>query len=63
MYYNNYQWGDYAKDLYNKLPKNKKFTNCDLCGICEEYCPYNLKIMEKLHLAHSVLAEEEKLVI
>jgi predicted aldo/keto reductase-like oxidoreductase len=63
MYYNNYQWGDYAKGLYNKLPKNKKITNCDLCGICEEYCPYNLKIMEKLNLAHSVLAEEDKLVI
>lgn len=63
MYYNNYQWGDYAKGQYNNLPENKKVTNCDLCGICEKHCPYNLKIMEKLQLAHSILADGKKLII
>jgi len=61
MYYNNYGWGDYAKSLYNELPDYQKVTQCDGCGICESHCPYQLKIVEKLQEAHSILAVEKTL--
>jgi len=61
MYYNNYKWGDYAKSLYNELPDHQKVTRCDDCRICEEHCPYGLKIVEKLQEAHSILAGEKTL--
>ena len=61
MYYNNYGWGDYAKGLYNELPDYQKVTQCDDCGICESHCPHQLKIVEKLQEAHSILAEEKTL--
>lgn len=59
MYFNNYQWGDYAKSLYNELPDHQRVTRCDNCGRCEEHCPYGLKTVEKLHEAHSTLADEK----
>ncbi len=61
MYYNNYGWGDYAKSLYNELPDYQKVTQCDDCGMCESHCPHQLKIVEKLQEAHSILAEEKTL--
>jgi len=61
MYYNNYGWGDYAKNLYNELPDYQRATQCDDCGICENHCPHQLKIVEKLKEAHSILAEEKTL--
>ena len=63
MYYNNYKWGDYAKSLYNELPAHQKVTRCDDCGKCEEHCPYELKIVEKLHQAHSILTDEESFFV
>ncbi len=59
MYYNNYQWGDYAKSLYNELPDYQKVTQCDDCGRCEEHCPYGLKTVKKLHEAHFTLTDEK----
>lgn len=56
MYHNNYKWKNYAKNLYNELPNCKKVTNCDDCGVCENYCPYQLAIREKLRDAHTLLA-------
>ena len=61
MYYNNYGWGDYAKNLYKELPDYQKVTQCDDCGMCESHCQHQLKIMEKLQEAHSILAEEKTL--
>jgi len=57
MYYNNYQWGDYAKNLYNELPEYKKVTRCDDCGRCEEHCPNQLPVVEKLYRAHAALTD------
>ena len=62
MYFNNYKREDYAKNLYNELPDHQKVTRCDDCGKCEEHCPYQLKIVEKLHNAHSILIEDKKLI-
>ena len=56
MYYNNYKSEKYAMDMYNELPDNRKVPHCDKCGNCEEYCPYGLKIVEKLQSAHAILA-------
>jgi len=61
MYYNNYGWGDYAKSLYNELPDYQNVTQCDDCGMCESHCPHQLKIVEKLQEAHSILTEEKTL--
>ncbi len=63
MYYNNYKWGDYARSLYNELPEHQKVTRCDDCGRCEEHCPYELKIVEKLHQAHSTLTDEKSFFV
>ncbi len=59
MYYNNYQWGDYAKNLYNELPDYQKAVRCDDCGRCEEHCPYGLKIVENIYHAHSLLTDNK----
>ncbi|MCL5019291.1 MAG: aldo/keto reductase [Patescibacteria group bacterium] len=59
MYYNNYQWKDYARMLYNGLPEHQKITECDRCGKCEEHCPYELKIVEKLIEAHAILRNDK----
>jgi len=61
MYYDNYGHKEYAMSLYNELPDHKKVTECDECGICEEHCPYNLSIVEKLNQAHWVLTENKPL--
>ena len=59
MYYNNYQWEDFAVNWYNKLPYHQKAKQCDECGKCEEHCPYELKIIEKILDAHSILTDEK----
>jgi len=43
-------WGleDWAADALRKLPDEKKPTNCDACGDCEEKCPNKLDIRQRL---------------
>ncbi len=48
---------DEAKTAYKKLDKN--YTNCTKCGLCEERCPYDLKIVDKLRLVHYKLGDGE----
>ncbi|MBD3192857.1 MAG: aldo/keto reductase [Candidatus Heimdallarchaeota archaeon] len=54
---------DQAKRYYRmigKTPifKGKDATGCIECGDCEEKCPQNIPIIERLKEAHSLLAEE-----
>lgn len=39
-----------AKEAYKSLDKN--YTNCTNCGLCEERCPYELEVVDKLRLVH-----------
>ncbi len=46
-----------AVTAYKKLTKN--VTNCTNCGLCEERCPYDLQIVDKLQLVHFKLGNGE----
>ncbi len=39
-----------AKMAYENLEKN--YVDCTHCGLCEDRCPYDLEIIEKLRLVH-----------
>ena len=53
-YYSRYGLVDWAKGRYRMV--EVKADNCVECGECEDKCPYNLPIIEKLKEAHAVLA-------
>jgi predicted aldo/keto reductase-like oxidoreductase len=55
MYYKNYGRQDYARNLYSELPDCQKFTQCDNCRMCENNCPNQLAVVEKLREAASIL--------
>ncbi len=46
--------GDYAKEQYAQLAV--KGDECVECGKCEERCPYELPIIEKIASAHKLLS-------
>ena len=52
-YYTRYGLEDWAKGRYGMV--EVKADNCIECGECEEKCPYDLPIMEKLQEAHTML--------
>jgi hypothetical protein len=52
-YAKRYWIGDYAKEQYALL--EVKADECTECGKCEERCPYELPIIEKLKSAHELL--------
>lgn len=52
-YAKRYWIGDYAKEQYALL--EVKADECVECGKCEEKCPYELPIIEKLKSAHELL--------
>jgi predicted aldo/keto reductase-like oxidoreductase len=52
-YAKRYWIGDYAKEQYALL--EVKADECTECGKCEEKCPYELPIIEKLKSAHELL--------
>jgi predicted aldo/keto reductase-like oxidoreductase len=56
LYFSGYEKTKQARRLYQSLPKNQNADNCDLCGTCENVCPNNLPIREKLLEAHQLLA-------
>jgi len=56
LYFSGYKKTKQARLLYQSLPKNRNADNCDLCGTCENVCPNNLPIREKLLEAHQLLA-------
>ena len=39
---------DWARDALKQLPDEKKPSNCEACGACEEKCPNRLEIQERL---------------
>jgi len=43
-------WGldDWAADALRKLPDEQKPTRCTACGACEEKCPNQLDIRQRL---------------
>ena len=48
------QTGDIARQAYGVL--KIKYGHCTGCGLCEERCPYRLKVTEQLRCAHRDLA-------
>ncbi|MBM3240913.1 hypothetical protein FJZ31_31915 [Candidatus Poribacteria bacterium] len=53
-YYMRYGLKDWAKGRYSMV--EIKASECEECGKCEEKCPYELPIIEKLKQAHELLA-------
>ena len=53
-YYSRYGLVDWAQGRYRMV--EVKADNCVECGECEDKCPYDLPIIEKLKEAHAVLA-------
>lgn len=53
-YYKRFWLEDYAKEQYKLLVV--KADECVECGKCEERCPYELPIMQKLSEAHKLLS-------
>jgi predicted aldo/keto reductase-like oxidoreductase len=45
-----------ARMEYGKLSVENTVVGCNLCGRCEEMCPYGLQIVQKLRRAHQMLA-------
>ncbi|MHC4538228.1 MAG: aldo/keto reductase, partial [Planctomycetota bacterium] len=58
MYYKNYGRRDYAVSLYDELADRQKAAQCDGCRLCEENCPNQLAIVDKLHEAASILTDD-----
>lgn len=56
MYYKNYGHREDARELYAALEGRRQAPACDECRICEETCPNNLAVVDKLKEAHSLLA-------
>jgi len=53
-YYTRYGLKDWARGRYGMV--EVKASECVECGECEEKCPYELSIIEKLKQAHQLLA-------
>jgi len=53
-YHSRYGLTDWAREQYAKL--DVKADACNGCGECEERCPYDLPIRERLKQAHEILA-------
>ena len=56
MYYKNYGHREDAREYYAALSDDQRVPACDGCKICEQTCPNNLAIVEKLQEAHALLA-------
>lgn len=52
-YYERYGLENWAMARYNAL--KVKASECIECGLCEQRCPYNLKIIDKLKLISKVM--------
>ncbi|MGC8778701.1 MAG: aldo/keto reductase [Candidatus Caldatribacteriaceae bacterium] len=46
---------DYAQEAYASMSPNA--LSCNQCGECEKRCPYQLKVMRKLTIAHGKLTD------
>jgi len=56
MYYENYKMEKEAMRYYAELEGSKKPLNCAYCsGACEQACPYNLRVRDKLLRMHDIL--------
>jgi len=53
-YYERYGLKDWAKGRYSMV--EVKASECEECGTCEERCPYELPIIQKLKEAHQLLS-------
>jgi predicted aldo/keto reductase-like oxidoreductase len=56
LYYEGYGKQAIARRKYQSLSKESTILGCDFCRKCENACPYNLPIINKLHHAHRLLA-------
>jgi predicted aldo/keto reductase-like oxidoreductase len=56
LYYEGYGRQAIARTKYQSLSRESTILGCDFCRKCENACPYNLPIINKLHHAHQLLA-------
>jgi len=56
MYATGYGEWDRARRLYRELPPERRAEGCDGCGLCEQACPYGLKVAARIAQAHRLLA-------
>lgn len=56
MYYSNYGHRRDARELYAALGGQQRAPACTECGLCERVCPAHLQIVQKLKVAHALLA-------
>lgn len=56
MYHNDYGKTIEAKRGYQRLLSTKTSAGCKDCAVCENVCPYQLPIRQRLHYAHQILA-------
>ena len=40
-------------------PVDGRAVNCIQCGVCEEKCPQNIPISQRMPVVHNVLGEEK----
>ena len=45
-----------ARRLYSAIPAQRQAQMCNDCGLCEQVCPYGLRVREMLAEAHQTLA-------
>ena len=48
--------GDLARRTYRAIPAARNARECTRCGMCEQACPYAVRIIHNLNQAHRVLA-------
>jgi len=48
--------GDLARRTYRAIPAARNARECTRCGMCEQACPYAVRIIHNLRQAHRVLA-------
>ena len=54
-YYSRYDLKEWAHSRYDAL--DKKASDCEKCGLCEEKCPYDLPIRDMLDEVRAVMEE------
>lgn len=48
--------GDLARRTYRAIPAARNARKCTQCGMCEQACPYAVRVIHNLRQAHRVLA-------
>ncbi|MFW6140586.1 MAG: aldo/keto reductase [Acidobacteriota bacterium] len=55
-YFESYNKQKRAKTLYSRLPPKKTAKFCLECGTCDQCCPYQVSVRQRIHYADSLLS-------